>query len=452
MKRNYTIIWMILLILTLGVPNLPVGYSQPVTVYAATQPTLSHKKVYVFKGKKLKIQLKNVKSKVKWTCDNNSIASISSEGVITGKRVGTTKVVATYKGQKYYCSVIVESPQLNKTKLNLTVGKTYRLKVTGTKQAVKWSSSNKNIVTVQNGLVHAKRVGSANITSTVAGKYKIVCKIIVKKKETIATPTPTPIVEVESIELNKSECSIYRGLYDQLEVAYYPLDANIYRNTVWSSSDNSVVSVEDGRIYAENVGTATVYVQYGELSASCDVTVLKNKEMLKDEAYNNYVFKKDALYTDINSRYKDELYDKTNQINDSINALQQKIENLERQGYYYGSDSSYNSEHTQLYREITTLEAQIAALEGTTNQADKARLYRLKAERDKKKGELDKLETLYKNKRSIEMYESMLAEQEKQLARVPQTILAKYQEEYNTKVAELEKEYLEEISRIDNLY
>ena len=72
--------------------------------------------------------------------------------------------------------------KLNKKKLTLRVGKTYKLKVKGTSKTVKWSSSNKKIAKVSSsGLVKAKKVGKATITAKVAGKT-LKCKVTVKKK------------------------------------------------------------------------------------------------------------------------------------------------------------------------------------------------------------------------------------------------------------------------------
>jgi len=71
---------------------------------------------------------------------------------------------------------------LNAKKKTLVVGKTYTLKVKGTKKKVKWSSSKKSVATVsKKGKVKAKKAGTAIIKAKVAGKT-LKCKIIVKKK------------------------------------------------------------------------------------------------------------------------------------------------------------------------------------------------------------------------------------------------------------------------------
>ena len=68
--------------------------------------------------------------------------------------------------------------KLNKKSLTLTVGKTYKLKVKGTKKKVKWSSSNKKVASVnKKGKVTAKKV-------TAYKGYKITLKAVLSKTKT----------------------------------------------------------------------------------------------------------------------------------------------------------------------------------------------------------------------------------------------------------------------------
>ncbi len=71
--------------------------------------------------------------------------------------------------------------KLSKTSVSIVVGKTYKLKVKGTKKKVKWSTSNKKVATVKAGKITAKKEGKATITAKV-GKKKYKCKVTVKPK------------------------------------------------------------------------------------------------------------------------------------------------------------------------------------------------------------------------------------------------------------------------------
>lgn len=69
--------------------------------------------------------------------------------------------------------------KLSKKKVSTNVGKSFTLKVKGTKKKVKWKSSNKKVATVSTkGKVKAKKSGKATITAKVGNK-KLKCKVIV---------------------------------------------------------------------------------------------------------------------------------------------------------------------------------------------------------------------------------------------------------------------------------
>ena len=74
------------------------------------------------------------------------------------------------------------SIKLNKKAITLDVGKTQKLKVTGTKSKVKWSSTNARVAKVnKSGAVTAVSSGSATIKAKV-GKKTLSCKVTVKNK------------------------------------------------------------------------------------------------------------------------------------------------------------------------------------------------------------------------------------------------------------------------------
>ena len=76
--------------------------------------------------------------------------------------------------------VYAASVRLNKKSVTMDIGKTYTLKVKGTKQKAKWSSSDKAVVTVsKTGKLTAKKDGKATVYAKVAGK-KLKCKVTVR--------------------------------------------------------------------------------------------------------------------------------------------------------------------------------------------------------------------------------------------------------------------------------
>ena len=69
-------------------------------------------------------------------------------------------IIVTFCGS----SISEAKSKINKTNLTLKIGKSYQLKIKGTKNKVKWSSSNKKIVSVtKKGKIKAKKLGKAKI-------------------------------------------------------------------------------------------------------------------------------------------------------------------------------------------------------------------------------------------------------------------------------------------------
>lgn len=73
--------------------------------------------------------------------------------------------------------------KISKKSITLDEGKTTALKITGTKQTVKWTSSNNKVATVTSkGKVTAIAEGSATITATIS-KKKYTCKVSVTAED-----------------------------------------------------------------------------------------------------------------------------------------------------------------------------------------------------------------------------------------------------------------------------
>ncbi len=132
-----------------------------------------------------------------WKSEDERIAYVDQKGVVTGKKAGKTKIIATAGDKTATCTVTVKVPvskvMLNKTKLTMGVKETFSLKATvkpgnATNKTVEWKSSNKKTVEVKKGKLSAKKKGTATITATVDGR-KVTCKVTVK-------PAPTKKAKV----------------------------------------------------------------------------------------------------------------------------------------------------------------------------------------------------------------------------------------------------------------
>ena len=160
----------------------------------------------------------------------------------------------------------VESVSLDKTSLEMTKGETQNLVATvvpqeATDATVTWSSSNTNVATVENGVVTAVGGGTATITATAGGK-SATCAVNVKSPMT-------------GIALSETEVSLVKGQPKTLTVAFLPADTTDSKNVVWSTSDESVVSVDNGKLTGLKQGTATITATCGTLTATAEVTVVE---------------------------------------------------------------------------------------------------------------------------------------------------------------------------------
>lgn len=127
-----------------------------------------------------------------WSSDNSDIATVNSSGIVTGVKVGTTKVKVTTNvgGYVAYCNITVKEPPVAPTKItvkdaiNLYEGFTYTLVPTlqpdNAETTYTWKSDNTNIATVSTtGKITAKGVGTATITITTKNDLKATCEVTV---------------------------------------------------------------------------------------------------------------------------------------------------------------------------------------------------------------------------------------------------------------------------------
>ena len=202
--------------------------SVAVTNLPAKQLTLKKGKSFTLKTK-VSVSGKKVSKAVTYKTSNKKVATVNAKGKITAKKKGTATITVYSKAdKKKTCKikVTVGTPvtkvKLNKTKANLNVGKSLTLKTTlspkkPSNKGIIWKSSNTKIATVTSkGVVKAKKAGMVKITATAkdgSGK-KAVCKITVKKTETVnpkpddpkqEEPTPETPLDIKSMKIVQAD-------------------------------------------------------------------------------------------------------------------------------------------------------------------------------------------------------------------------------------------------------
>ena len=220
---------------------------------------------------------------VTWSSSDNTVATVNSNGVVTGKKEGTARItVKTAEGNKTTtCTVTVKATnptevgvtgvQLNKKSTTIIKGSKLTLEATitpsnATNKNVTWKSNNKKVATVdKNGKVKGIKKGTATITAVTAdGKKTATCRVTVKNP-----------VKVKSVKLNRKTASVKKGKSIKLKATISPKNATT-KNVTWKSSNKKVATVDkNGKVKGIKKGTATVTVttKDGKKKAVCKVTV-----------------------------------------------------------------------------------------------------------------------------------------------------------------------------------
>ncbi len=77
-------------------------------------PKMNKSSISLNKGKNYQLKMQNTKQKYKWSSKDKSIASVSSNGKVTGKKTGTTYIYAkSSSGKKFKCKITVKNNSNN---------------------------------------------------------------------------------------------------------------------------------------------------------------------------------------------------------------------------------------------------------------------------------------------------------------------------------------------------
>ena len=211
---------------------------------------------------------------IAWESADEAIAKVSTDGTIEGVGVGETTITATASnGQKVTCKVTVLPVELNSisiTEQNIILNKgenetltvTYNPENTTEDKTVTWESSNEDAVTVsEDGVITAVGAGNATITAKVGDKT--------------ATTQVEVKVPLESIRLNETEKQLNKGDDLQLSVTYNPEDTTADKTVTWTSTDDTVATVdENGKVTALKAGTTYIKAKVEDKEVSCKIDVV----------------------------------------------------------------------------------------------------------------------------------------------------------------------------------
>ena len=170
-----------------------------------------------------------------------------------------------------------ESIRLNTSLLTIDEGKSAQLTATvlpeeAADKRVTWSSLNENVATVEDGRVYGVSAGETSILAVTSNGKVASCTVRVLWVD-------PGFVEVTGITLDKSALTLSAGSTGRLTASVQPANATQTWLT-WTSSNEEIVAVGDGVLYALQPGSASVTVstENGK-TASCTITVTDDPRM-----------------------------------------------------------------------------------------------------------------------------------------------------------------------------
>lgn len=167
--------------------------------------------------------------------------------------------------------IYVASVNLSDSTVEMVEGEKYTLTVTiepsnADDKSVSWTSSQPSIASVQDGVVTAHKVGNATITvKSTDGEKTATCSISVRSR----------VIATTGVSLDKTSIELTEGDETILTATVTPDNAT-NKNVTWTSSDESIATVDNGKVTAikEGATTITATTEDGGKTAKCAVIVL----------------------------------------------------------------------------------------------------------------------------------------------------------------------------------
>ena len=163
------------------------------------------------------------------------------------------------------CPINVHAAKLNKKSITLLKGKSYTLKMTGTKKKATWKTNRKAVARIVN-----KKKTSVRIKAVRAGKAVVTAKVN-RKTYKCNVRVVDPKINCKKVTLTVGENKILKVKGGTGKIT-------------WKSSNTNVAIVSNGKVIAKSSGTVTITAIQNKKKLICLVNVKKsaNNDSSKD--------------------------------------------------------------------------------------------------------------------------------------------------------------------------
>lgn len=230
-----------------------------------------------------------------------------SEGYVftmKARSLGSTTIVAVLGSSIAKCAVSVDpiavtGISLNKTSLQLFVGNSETLSATitpdnATSPSISWDSSDKEVATVDNGVVTAVSAGKATITAA-SSSFTAECVVEVKT------------IEAESLTLDVASRLLTVDESIIVNATILP-EGTTYKNVEWTVDNPDVVKVEpsdavesdnlvSAKVIALGAGNAKLTAVIKDIKATCSFSVKSKEIPATDPKIGDYYYS-DGTWSD----------------------------------------------------------------------------------------------------------------------------------------------------------
>ena len=228
--------------------------------------------------------------KISYTSSNKTVISVNANGLISAENIGTATITLKAENISKTINVTVTSAYINVASIavasgdenvSIVKGGTHKLSATvkpenATNKTLTYSSDREDIASVDtNGLISAKKVGTASVTIHAADGIT----------KTISVTVTAARVSVTGIDVSSADenVSIVKGGTHKLSATVKPENATD-KTLTYSSDREDIASVDtNGLISAKKVGTASVTIHAANnITKTISVTVTEAEVPVTD--------------------------------------------------------------------------------------------------------------------------------------------------------------------------